>query len=43
MGKECRIISGSVLEKEEVSVQTIELNNEEIKSLTISRFNFFIV
>jgi len=31
--KNAELFLGSLLEKEEVSVQTIELNNEEIKSL----------
>ena len=31
--RNAELFLGSLLEKEEVSVQTIELNNEEIKSL----------
>ena len=31
--KNAELFIGSLLEKEEVSAQTIELNNEEIKSL----------
>ena len=35
--RNAELFLGSILEKEEVSVQTIELKNEELKSLNGSR------